>query len=187
MEKNRKTNEGPDPSKDMQTTPPPFRSDCIFMKDAHWAEPNEKSILWFLFFGMRRIFPSLFLHLWKNKWPPKLGGLSEQFTKLNFPIRDEFVDTKHDNFLQNITAPLQIHPRFLHINQRIENGPRESIFSLLWIGSDYRRSLLYVILFYIWLLIGTSFASFTRINMFQAFFLRYTIVVYIDISIRNIS
>ena len=37
--------------KNMQTPAPlpPFRSDHIYMKDAHYAEPNEKSIFRFLY------------------------------------------------------------------------------------------------------------------------------------------
>ena len=47
-----------------------------------------------------------------------------------FSVRDEFIDTKHDTFLQNTITPLEIHPRFLYKKQRIENGSKRFLFPL---------------------------------------------------------
>ena len=41
---------GPVPTRDMQTPPPRF--DPVFMKDAEYAETNEKLIFRFLFFEL---------------------------------------------------------------------------------------------------------------------------------------
>ena len=52
-------NTGPVPSKDMQTWP--LRSGHIYVKDAHYTEPNEKSIFLFLIFK--------FIYNFVQKWP----------------------------------------------------------------------------------------------------------------------
>ena len=61
---------------DMQTPPPPLRSDHINMKDAQCTETNEISIFRFVFYELWSILYSKFLENWPKyhqEWPKKMS------------------------------------------------------------------------------------------------------------------